>query len=210
MHKQQSKEWFKQRVGLITGSKVGGILGLNPYATPDDVMRDMVREYHGAEREFTGNIATEYGNDNEATAIFSFEAENNLTVDETGFHAHENGWLGASPDGLVGDNEVIEVKCPYGKRYAQSQSEFKSIGEQMHYYGQMQIEMYCTNTSKCHFYQWAENASSYEIIPRDEEWLEENLPKLKAFHDAYIQIINDEKASKPHLEDKEVDKSPGS
>ena len=61
MEVQRSKEWFEKRKGLITGSSVGAILGVNPWRTPADVMRSMVREYHGAESEFKGNIATEYG-----------------------------------------------------------------------------------------------------------------------------------------------------
>lgn len=207
MHKQQSKEWFKQRVGLITGSKVGAILGISPFAKPDDVMRDMVREYHGAEREFTGNIATEYGNENELAAIFKFENELNLEVKETGFHAHENGWLGASPDGLVSDAAIVEIKCPYGKRNAKTPMEFKSISEQPHYHAQMQIEMYCTGTSTCHFYQWSENASLHEVVNRDDSWLDANLPKLKAFHETYLSIIESEERSAPFLEDKEVDMS---
>ena len=58
---QRTPEWFKQRKGKITGSVAGAALGLNPYMTPMQLIRRMVREYHGLESEFTGNIATEYG-----------------------------------------------------------------------------------------------------------------------------------------------------
>jgi putative phage-type endonuclease len=206
MIEQRSAEWFKQRVGLITGSKVGGILGLCPFNKPDDIMRTMVREFHGAESEFTGNIATRYGVSNEDSAIFALENEIGIEVVETGFHVSDD-WLGASPDGLVGDKSVIEVKCPFGKRNATSSDDFKSLGDQPNYYAQMQIEMLCTETIECHFYQWAENASKYELVPINWPWLEENLPKLKDFHESYKNIIEDESLSAPYLESKEVDKS---
>ena len=66
---QRTWEWFEARKGRITASSVGAILGHAPYATRDDVMRRMVREYHGAPEEFEGNIATEYGTRNEAGAL---------------------------------------------------------------------------------------------------------------------------------------------
>jgi predicted phage-related endonuclease len=66
---QRSAEWHAARVGKITASRVGAILGNSPYKTRDDVMREMVREALGAELEFTGNVATEYGTANEINAM---------------------------------------------------------------------------------------------------------------------------------------------
>ena len=53
---QRSPEWFAQRKGRVTGSVAGAILGLNAHQSPDAILRRMVREYHGLESEFTGNI----------------------------------------------------------------------------------------------------------------------------------------------------------
>ena len=99
---QRSPEWFAARKNRITGSAVGAILGLSPYSTPDDVMRRMVREKFDAPSEFTGNVATEWGVANEAGAIKEYEMETGVTVKPAGFYTHMH-WLGASPDGLVGD-----------------------------------------------------------------------------------------------------------
>ena len=65
---QQSPEWFQARKGRVTGSMVGAILDIAPYMTRDQALRSMVRAYHGAPSEFTGNVATEYGNKNEEGA----------------------------------------------------------------------------------------------------------------------------------------------
>ena len=51
MTQQRTSEWFAQRKGKITGSIAGAILGLSPHLTRDAVMRRMVRDWHGAEKE---------------------------------------------------------------------------------------------------------------------------------------------------------------
>ncbi len=198
MIEQRSPEWFKQRQKKITGSNIGAILGCDPFRKPADVMRAMVRDALGAESEFKGNIATEYGAKFEPYAQADFEMETGLNVTETGFHVHnELDWLGASPDGLINDDTVavLEIKCPYSKR---DKNYFKSIDEQPHYYAQTQIEMYCTGRKKCHFYQWSSVGSRIELIELSSTWLSENLPKLKKFYDAFlVELKNPDK----HLAD---------
>lgn len=194
--KQRSEEWFKQRVGKITGSRVGAILGLSPFSKPKDVMRQMVRDYHGAESEFQGNIATNYGAANEPAATFDFELETGLNVIETGFHvSQDHEWLGASPDGFINYDDLIEIKCPYGKRES---TDFKSYIDQPHYYAQTQIEMLCTGRTRCHFFQWSPLGTMIEIIDFSQPWIDENLPKLKEFYDQYLEEI---KSPDKHLAD---------
>lgn len=94
---QRSPEWFEKRKRRVTGSTVGGILGLSPYMTRADVMRNMVREALGVEREFTGNVATQYGTNNEAGAIIEWQMETGLQWKPAYFIQHED-WLGSSPD----------------------------------------------------------------------------------------------------------------
>jgi len=185
--KQRSPEWFKQRIGKITGSRVGAILGFNPWMKPKDVMRAMVREYHGAESEFTGNVATEYGTKFEEYALADFEIEHGLEVEETGFHIKKGAeWLGASPDGLIGDDAVLEIKCPYSARETGA---FKGLSEQLHYHAQLQTEMFCTERLKCYFYQWSPKGSDLIIVEYNQYWINENLPKLEAFYKQYLKEI---------------------
>jgi len=190
MPEQRSEAWHQQRIGKVSGSNIGAILGCDPFRKPRDVLRSMVRSYHKAESEFKGNIATEYGSKFELFAQADFELESGLDVTETGFHVHpEHDWLGASPDGLVGTDEVLEIKCPYGKR---DSSEFKSFVDQPHYYAQMQIEMYCTSRNRCYFYQWSSVGSMLEIVDFSQLWIDENLPKLKAFHELYLSELDND------------------
>ena len=80
MEEQRSPEWYESRKGRITASSVGSIMGLAPYGSRADVMRRMVREYHNAPQEFTGNAATEYGTFHEQLAVLDFEMETGLKV----------------------------------------------------------------------------------------------------------------------------------
>ena len=183
---QRSKEWFNARKGRITGSMVGAVLGVNPWSTPDDAMRTMVRSYFGADSEFTGNIATRHGVNNESEAIKNLESTTGLNVEEVGFVVHvDHDWLGASPDGFINDDAVVEIKCPYGK-YLDIDPDFKSVFDQPHYYAQTQIEMYCSQRTKCYFYQWTLYDDKLESYELDQLWLDVNIPKLKAFHDQFL------------------------
>lgn len=192
MTEQRSAEWFDQRKGRVTASNAGAILGFSPYKTADDVMREMVRDHFGAEREFTGNIATEYGVAHESIAITDYELSTGATVIRCGFYPFEE-WLGASPDGFIWVNGLIEVKCPYSKNI------YRKASEQLHYYAQMQIEMYCSNREYADFYQWAPGAATIERVDINEKWLDENLPKLRAFYDNYLEEL---KSPEKHLEPK--------
>jgi len=192
MEQQRSKEWFEKRKGRVTGSSVGAILGFDPYRNESDVMRQMVREYHGAEREFTGNAATQWGVANESNALFELSCEIG-DIRETGFHTYED-WLGASPDGFYA-NGVVEVKCPFSRMNC---GEFKTLDEQPHYYAQMQIEMLVTGTGICAFFQWAPHASKLEYVHFNQEWIDENLPKLRDFYERFLLEID----NPVHLMDK--------
>ena len=185
MMEQRSPEWFAARKNRITGSAVGAILGLSPYSTPDDVMRRMVREKFDAPSEFTGNVATEWGVANEAGAIKEYEMETGVTVKPAGFYTHMH-WLGASPDGLVGEEGLIEVKCPYSLRHEKSPVPFKPLALQMHYYAQIQIQLFITGRPWCHFYQWTPAESRNEIIAYDDAWIQANMPTLLAFYQRFL------------------------
>lgn len=193
MESQRTDAWHEARRGRITGSMVGALLGISPYMTKEQAVRSIVRDVKGAPSEFVGGPHIDWGVANEATAIAQFELETGLTVEETGFHAHPNGWLGASPDGLIGVGQLIEVKCPFGARKT---GELKTFSQQPHYYAQMQIEMECTGRILAWFYQWTPTNTSCVSVHRDDKWLAEHLPILEAI---YFEI-QDELDNPEHLE----------
>lgn len=197
---QRSPEWFEARKGRITASAVGAILGNSPYQKRADVLRRMVREYHGAESEFTGNIATEYGTRNEEGALLEFEMETGLTVQPVGFITRDD-WAGCSPDGLLSDHAGLEIKCPFGKR-KDDKPEFKTLADQPHYNDQVQFSLWVTDRMAWLFYQWAPGGSVLETVSIDQAWQDENLPKLRQFYAEYLDAV---KEPGDHLAARRVD-----
>lgn len=180
-------EWHAARIGRVTGSVCGAILGLSPFMTRDDVLRSMVRAAHEAESEFTGNVATQWGTAMEPQARAEYEMDTGNKVDDAPFVPFED-WLGASPDGYVGKRGLVEFKCPYGLRNDKWPL-FKPLRDQPHYFAQCQIEMFVTRRDWLDFYQWTPHGSRMERIEPDEEWLDANLPRLKQFHAEYLDAV---------------------
>jgi putative phage-type endonuclease len=185
---QRTPEWHKARKGRITASVVGAILGNSPFMDRNDAMRAMVRDALGLEREFTGNVATEYGNANEQTALFEYRLITLHDVDKSGFVPLDD-WAGCSPDGLIGLNGGLEIKCPYGLRDADAPVAFKPLADQPHYHDQVQFSMAVTGREWWHFFQWAKNGNKLETVKACKDWQADNMPKLRQFHAELLHEI---------------------
>lgn len=193
---QRSEDWFAARVGKITASRVGAILGVSKYRTAEDVMRSMVREAFGAAPEFIGNEATRYGEAHEQDALDSYTFATDSVVTPSAAVVHpDHPWLAASPDGLVGDDGLVECKAPYRARYTAANEEYRA---------QMQLQMACTGRSWCDFVIWR---CGEELIierhTRDDAWLVANLPALREFHERYEAIVASAELAAPYLADAE-------
>lgn len=201
---QRTPEWHELRVSRLTASVVGAILGHSKWKKRDDVMRDMVRAYHGLDPEFEGNVATEFGNEHEPMAIADFEITHDVEVEPVGFVTNtEWPMFGVSPDGFIGDDEGIEIKCPFSKKT-------QTLEEKPDYYDQTCITLLVTERERWHYFSWVDGKKPcHEEVTKEEaqKWWDVNRGILTAFHREYLEIINDMKLSKPYLEDKEIDMS---
>lgn len=186
MTEQLTPQWFADRSDRVTGSIVGAILGLNPWSSRSDMMKQKL-----GYKTFGGNAATAYGSFHEDYAHADFVSDTGLSVHVGGFVVHpDHDWLGASPDGLIGDDAVLEIKCPFRIR-DDEQPKFKSIEDQQHYYAQVQIEMFCTGRTKAYFYQWTRNGSKLEIVPFDPDWIDAHFPELLEFYNEWQSRKNE-------------------
>lgn len=189
---QRSPEWFAARRSRITGSMVGAILGLDPNCTRDEAMRRMVRAHQGLPSEFVGNIATNWGQMHEQEALEAFQYSESAWVAPATFVVDPaRPWLGASPDGYLWDNALLEIKCPYGLRDKDKPVPFKTVEEQPHYHAQMQIQMLVTGWKRCYFWQWTPHDTALTIVDFSQDWINENLPKLEAFYQEFLEACDD-------------------
>jgi len=102
--------WSTIREGRITASKFGKVLCAMSRQKPSESLLRSILETAG-KMPFR---AVQWGVDNERVAIREFCASNGKEVIPSGLWLHECGFLGGSPDGLVvGEDAIIEVKCPY-------------------------------------------------------------------------------------------------
>lgn len=180
---QRTDEWYAIRRGKMSASNAETIIangkGLETY-----IYNLMAEYYSSAEKENYINADMQRGIDLEPEARLEFEFYTNLDVQEVGFIEH-NEFIGVSPDGLIGDDGLIEIKCPNDSIY------FKlllSNNVKPEYIAQMQMQMYVTDRQYCYFVSYNPNfeKSLYiKKINRDEEMIE----KLKKGLERGTQLI---------------------
>lgn len=117
MIEQGTEEWFQQRLGKVTASKIADIVFKTKTgysASRGNYMAQLVIErLTGVKNETFTNAAMEWGTATEPLARAAYELEKGVMVDQVSFIDHPTiGSSGASPDGLVGEDGLIEIKCP--------------------------------------------------------------------------------------------------
>ena len=182
---QRTPEWRAARLARVTASQVGAILGNSPNGDRDTVMRRMVRDWHGAEPEWVGNVATEYGTFHEDGALVEYQMETGNAVTAEGFVTRED-WAGCSPDGLIGLTGGLEIKCPFGKRKMGAGDTFKPLADQQHYHDQIQFSLWVCERAWWDFFQWAPGATALEQVKPCSKWRASALPKLRQFYADYL------------------------
>ena len=182
---QRTEDWYNIRKGKMTASNAETIIangkGLETY-----IYNLMAEYYSSAEKENYINADMQRGIDLEPEARLEFEFYTDLDVQEVGFIEY-NEFIGVSPDGLIGDDGLIEIKCPNDSIY------FKlllSNNIKPEYIAQMQMQMYVTDRQYCYFVSYNPNfeKSLYiKNISRDEEMIE----KLKKGLERGTQLIKE-------------------
>jgi len=118
---QGTDEWHQLRKGKITGTYLKAIMG-TPKARQEAIY-EMIAERltMGVESETTWENAMDRGLRLEDDAITMFEFETGKQVERTGFCEDDtNALIANSPDGLIGENEAVEVKCLEGKKHVKA------------------------------------------------------------------------------------------
>lgn len=150
---QRSTEWHMARLGKLTASRIADAVAKTKTgwgASRANLMADLVCErLTGVPAERYVNGAMQYGIDTEPEARAAYEFELGVTVEEVGFLDHPSiDMAGASPDGLVGSEGLVEIKCPQSAAHIETLLT-KTVPDK--YVKQMQWQMACTGRLWCDY-----------------------------------------------------------
>ena len=175
---QGSKEWLEKRKCCITSTDAASIMGLNPYKSRKDVLK----EKFGLGQEQEENEAMRLGRELEPRAREVYMLiENVIVVPEVCVH-DEYYWAMASLDGLAeGGQHMLEIKC--GKS-AFEQAQRREIPA--YYKCQMQHALFVTGIKLCHYFCFWENKSILLEVHRDEEFILKLIEEEKKFYDEML------------------------
>jgi putative phage-type endonuclease len=158
MSEQQTEQWFTDRLGKVTASRLADVMAKTKTgysATRANYMTQLVLERVTKTRaESYSNAAMQWGNEQEPFARAAYEAHTGQMVEEVGFIQHPDiEDAGASPDGLVGDDGMVEIKCPSSSTALECWLIHAQGGNPVDakYYAQMQWQMRCADRSWCDY-----------------------------------------------------------
>ena len=150
---QRTDEWFESRLGKATASRIADIIAktkTGPSASRENYAVQLVLErITQTKGESYSNAAMQWGTETEPLARQAYELKRGLFVNEVGFIDHPTiSNSGASPDGLVGADGLVEIKCPNSATHMETLVTRKIPQK---YIPQMTWQMACTGRSWCDF-----------------------------------------------------------
>lgn len=150
---QGTPEWFAARLGNVTASRVADVIAKTKSgysASRENYMAQLICErMTNTVAELYSNAAMQWGTETEPLARAAYESFADVLVDEVGYVPHPIiERAGASPDGLVGLDGQIEIKCPNTATHIDT---LLSNQVPTKYITQMQWQMACTRRAYCDF-----------------------------------------------------------
>lgn len=196
---QRTEEWFEARLGKVTASKVGDVMMKPTTAGYQNYKAQLICErLTGRATEAFQSSAMQHGTETEPQARAIYIMRTGLDVQEVGFVPHPAiDMSGASPDGLVGDNGLVEIKCPQPAKHIKT---LTGGGIDKAYRLQMQWQMACTGREWCDFVSFSpefppEMQMSITRVNADAELIREMEDAVRAFSAEVSKTLKELKAS---------------
>ena len=156
---QRSEDWFEARKGRFTASDIHKLLGVRGLDQTGEsyIFEKAVEEVFGLEDKEDEFISKDIqrGVTLEPLAFRKFKELKEfdfLDIQETTFFPY-GSHAGASPDGLVGNDAILEIKCPRPTKFFNLVAKgIEAIDKE--YIAQMQMQMLCSNSNKAYFFNY--------------------------------------------------------
>lgn len=182
--KQRTPEWYNARKNLLTASEIACIVGKSPF-----ISKNKLKISKCSDVTSKPNIMTNHGVVNEDIAFNLFTKVFDIEAAEVGLFIHpKHTWLGGSPDGVVSDGSLMEIKCPLVRKIQHAIPDY--------YYCQVQICMEVVDVEQCYFIQYKPEKLhccgnlDVLVIKRNKIWFDENFPKLEKFWNEVLLMKN--------------------
>lgn len=201
MIEQGSPEWYAQRLGKATASRMAELSAKTKTgwgASRANYMAELlVERLTGVVTEGYVNAAMQWGKDTEAEARAAYEFMTDNTVEPVGFVDHPTiAMSGASPDGLISDVGLCEIKCPLSATHVDTLLGGTMPGK---YVAQMQWQLACTGRAWCDWISFdprlpASMRLFVQRVPRDNIMiaaLEKDVREFLAELDGKITALRD-------------------
>jgi hypothetical protein len=198
---QGTPEWLAERAGKVTASMISNVMMKPETAGFRDYQAQLVAVILTGKpqgSDFT-SAAMQFGTETEPLARSAYEAETGFSVDEVGFCQHPAiERSGASPDGLVGNSGLVEIKCP---KVATHLAYLIADVVPAAYKNQMQWQMACTGRDWCDFVSFRPDLPEHLQLfiirfKRDLARILELETSVIAFLDGVDKMINQLKKAK--------------
>jgi len=183
---QGSEEWHKLREGKF-GSTDAQAVQANGKGLETKCYEKVGELIAGKVIDDWTNEHIERGKEHESIARSLYQIETDNWVDEVGY-VELNKRVGCSPDGIVGDDGLVEIKCPSDKNFIRYVFE-KKVPKK--YFWQMQYQMWVTDRKWCDFVNFNKHLDKISIIriERDEEAIEKIVEGVKAGIEKVEEIL---------------------
>lgn len=197
---QRTEEWFAARCGSLGASQIADAISKSKdgkaFGSTSANLRAklVVERLTGIQEDSFKTAAIQHGIDSEEAARLAYEAHTGAFVTEVGLYKHPAiEGAHASPDGLVGDDGLIEIKCPNSATHIDT---LKTEKVPTKYLYQMQWQMRCTDRQWCDYVSFdprlPENLRLFvKRIPRDDALL----AKLEAEVMLFLKGVDDDVAT---------------
>jgi len=185
---QGTDAWKALRLGKVTASRVADVLSKGKSgesASRKNYRTELVvQRLTGQPGESFTNAAMEWGTATEPMARIAYEVEKQQFVEQVAFVDHPSiEWFGCSPDGLVNDDGLIEIKCPNSTTHIEYLTDQKPPAR---YIPQMQCQMAVTGRQWCDFVSFdprlPDDLQLFVVrLERDQEYIEAMEAEVKKF-----------------------------